>query len=181
VAEARPDLLPGRLRIRAAHEERVATWPATRAPLVLRASVRVDADHRKTATVGSFTIASDEGAIVGGEGTAPTPLSLFTSAVGLAVLTDLVRAFAVHDLPVTGLELTIETEVPLAAKYAGEDGPVAASEVRYTVDITSEAPPDAVAAAVGWAERFCHAVHSLREPVPVRASYRLGGVRLPTG
>jgi len=30
-----------------------------------------------------------------------------------------------------------------------------------------------IEAAVAWSERFCHAVHSLREPVRVDATYRL--------
>ena len=164
-----------RARIREAHAARLHEWPKDPKPLTVRADVRVLESHRKTARVGAFTIESDEGPIVGGEGTAPTPLSYFVSAVGLAVLTDLVRAFSVFDLPVDDLRVEVVADFPLEAKYGAGAGSVAAREVRYTVDVASAAPADRVAEAVAWAERFCHAVHTLREPVAVAGSYRLGG------
>ena len=170
-------------RIRTAHEGRLASWPADPRPLTIRAEVAVIESHRKTSRVGTFTIESDEGAIVGGEGTAPTPLSYFTSAIGLAVLTDLVRAFAVFELPVDDLRLAIEAEFPLDAKYGSGVGSVAADAVRYTVDIAGAggASRERVLEAIAWAEHACHAVASLREPVPVEATYRLDGetVALP--
>jgi uncharacterized OsmC-like protein len=169
-----------RARIRAAHEARLRDWPKEPRPLTLRAAVEVVQDHRKRAQVGSFTIESDEGAIVGGDGTAPTPLSYFAAAIGFAVLTDLVRAFAVFDLPADGLRLELEAEFPLDAKYGDGTGGVAAREVRYTVSIESDAPAERVAEAVAWAERSCHAVASLREPVTVTAQYQLGGETLDT-
>jgi uncharacterized OsmC-like protein len=167
-----------RPRIRAAHEARLRDWPKDPKPLTVRATASVTESHRKTARVGSFTIESDEGAIVGGSGLAPTPLSYFVSAIGLAVLTDVVRAFAVFDLPMDDLRLEIEAEFPLGAKYGSEPDGVAASAVRYTVDVATDAPRDRVAAAVAWAERSCHAVHSLREPVAVTGRYRVGGEAL---
>lgn len=173
-----------RARIREAHEARLHEWPKDPKPLTVRSEVRVVENHRKTARVGMFTIESDEGPIVGGEGTAPTPLSYFVSAVGLAVLTDLVRAFSVFDLPVDDLRVEVVADFPLEAKYGDGDGGVAAREVRYSVDVASAVPADRIAEAVAWAERFCHAVHTLREPVAVAASYRLGGEVLivpPTG
>jgi len=172
-AYARP--LVNRARIRAAHEARVAEWPRERKALTIRAAIHVVEDHRKVARIGPFTIESDEGAIVGGKGTAPTPLSYFVASIGFAVLTDLVRAFAVRDLPVDDLRLEIEADFPLGAKYADEPAGVAASTIRYTVDVRSPAPRPAVEDAIAWAERFCHAVHSLREPVRVEGHYRLAG------
>jgi hypothetical protein len=91
------------------------------------------------------------------------------------VLTDLVRAFALRDLPVRELRLDIEADFPLEAKYGGEDAGVEAKEVRWTVDIASDAPRSEVEAAIAWAERYCHAVESLRRPVPARGQYRLEG------
>lgn len=168
-----------RRRIREAHQARLAEWPRERTPLTIRSTVRVVESHRKSARVGPFTIESDEGAIVGGDGSAPTPLGYFVSAVGLAVLTDLVRAFALFDLPLDDLGLEIEADFPLDAKYGDAPLGVAASEVRYTVDVRSEVPLEAVQRAVAWAERYCHAVHSLREPVRVEARYLLNGGSLP--
>lgn len=162
-------------RIRAAHEGRLSEWPKERRPLTIRASVEVVESHRKRARVGSFTVESDEGAIVGGDGTAPTPLSYFVSSIGFAVLTDLVRAFAVRGVPVTDLRLDIEADFPLGAKYGGEEIGVEASEVRWTVDIASPAPRDAIDEAIAWAERYCHAVHTLRRPVRATGRYRVGG------
>jgi uncharacterized OsmC-like protein len=175
VSEPRDDLRIDAQRIRSAHEGRLADWPKERRPLTIRASLEVLESHRKVARVGPFEVLSDEGAIVGGDGTAPTPLSLFVSAVGFAILTDLVRAFALRDLPVRDLRLDIEADFPLGAKYGGEDIGVEASEVRWTVDIASEAPRSEIEAAIVWAERYCHAVESLRRPVPARGRYRVEG------
>lgn len=175
-----PRLRIDRPRIRAAHEGRLAEWPRERRPLTVRAEVEVVENQRKTARVGPFVIESDEGAIVGGDATAPTPLSLFISAVGFAILTDLVRAFAVHDLEVDDLRLEIEADFPLGAKYGDEPIGVEASEVRYTVDVRSGAARAAVEAAIEWAERYCHAVHSLRQPVAVTGRYRVDGEPLIT-
>lgn len=173
--EERGPLRVDRVRIRAAHEARVHDWRGDPKPLTVRATVRVRENHQKTALVGPFAIESDEGAIVGGDGTAPTPLSYLVSAIGLAVLTDLVRAFALFDLPADDLRLEIEAEFPLGAKYASEPGGVAASAIRYTVDVASDAPRERVAEAIAWAERYCHALHSIREPVPIAGTYRLSG------
>lgn len=179
MSDARDDLRIDAQRIRAAHEGRLAEWPRERRPLTIKASVEVLESHRKLARVGAFEVLSDEGAIVGGEGTAPTPLSLFVSAVGFAILTDLVRAFALRDIAVRDLRLDIEADFPLEAKYGGRDlGPdvgVEATEVRWTVDIRSDAPREEIEAAIAWAERFCHAVHSLRRPVPAVGRYRVDG------
>jgi uncharacterized OsmC-like protein len=175
-----PRLRIDRPRIRAAHEGRLAEWPRERRPLTIRAEVEVLENHRKSARIGAFVVESDEPPVVGGDGTAPTPLSFFISAVGFAVLTDLVRSFAVHDLEVDDLRLEIEADFPLGAKYGGEQIGVEASGVRYTVDVRSSAPREAVEAAIAWAERSCHAVHSLRQPVPVTGRYRLDGEPLVT-
>jgi uncharacterized OsmC-like protein len=180
VTEPRDDLRIDAQRIRAAHEGRVAAWLPERRPLTIKASIEVLESHRKLARVGAFEVLSDEGAIVGGDGTAPTPLSLFVSAVGFAVLTDLVRAFAVRDVAVQDLRLEIEADFPLGAKYGGEDVGVEASEVRWTVDIRSAAPREEIDAAIAWAERFCHAVHSLRRPVPAVGRYRVDGELVAT-
>jgi uncharacterized OsmC-like protein len=175
VPEEHDSLHIDRARIRSAHEGRLREWPQDPRPLTVRSNVWVAENHRKEARVGTFTVVSDEGAIVGGDGSAPSPLSYFTAAIGFAVLTDLVRAFAVFDLPASDLRLEIEAEFPLGAKYGDGLGGVAAREVRYIVDIASTAPRERVAEAVAWAETYCHAVHTLRDPVAVRADYRLGG------
>lgn len=179
-SEPRPALSMDRARIRSAHESRQEAWQTDPKPLTVRAAVRVVEDHRKTARVGAFTIESDEGTIVGGAGTAPSPLSYFVSAIGFSVLTDLVRAFAVFELPVDELSLDVEADFPLKAKYGGEPVSIAASSVRYDVSIASPAPRERIAEAVAWAERHCHAVHSLREPVRVEGRYQVGGEPLTT-
>jgi uncharacterized OsmC-like protein len=173
------DLRIDRRRIREAHEARRAEYRETPRPLSIRADVRVLQDHLKEARIGSFVITSDEGPIVGGGGTAPTPLSYFVASLGFAVLTDLVRAFSVFDLPVDELRLEIRADFPLGAKYADAATSVAAERVEYTVHVTSSAPGPAVEEAIRWAERFCHAVHTVREPVPVEAAYRFNGAPVP--
>ncbi|HXG40586.1 MAG TPA: OsmC family protein, partial [Candidatus Limnocylindrales bacterium] len=120
----------------------------------------------------------DEGPVVGGRGQAPTPLTYFVASIGFAILTDLVRAFAIHDVEVDRLGLTIEAEFPLDAKYGASSGPVAATAIRYDVAIDSGASRPAVEAAVAWAERYCHAVQTVRQPVAVVGRYRLAGEEL---
>jgi hypothetical protein len=52
---------------------------------------------------------------------------------------------------------------------------VEASEIRWTVDIRSDAPRAAVEEAIAWTERYGHAVQTLRRPVPAIGRYRLEG------
>lgn len=164
-----------RHRIREAHAGRRHEYAASPRPLSIRAEVRAVENQRKTAKVGPFVIESDEGAIVGGDGTAPSPLSYFVAGLGFAVLTDMVRAFALNDVPVNELRLEIVAEFPLGAKYADSGSAVAAERVHYSVDVRSPAPPEQIEAVISWTERFCHALHTVRAPVAVDAAYRLNG------
>ena len=162
-------------RIREAHDARRREYAVAPRPLSIRAQVRAVENQLKTASVGTFTIESDEGAIVGGEARAPTPLSYFVAGLGFAILTDLVRAFALKDVSVDELQLEIVADFPLDAKYAERGTAVAAERVRYAVDVGSQASREKVEAAIEWAEGFCHALHTVREPVAVEAAYRLNG------
>ena len=167
------DLEPRRIRL--AHQARIEAYEADPHPLSVAARVSVISGQRKEARARGFVIESDEGEIVGGRNGAPSPLTYFVASIGFAVLTDLVRAFALHDISSRRIELDITAVFPVAKKYANEDVPISADKIRYTVEIDSDAPAALIGEAVRWAEEHCHAVHTVREPVTVEATYALNG------
>lgn len=72
-----------RERIRRETLERQRTFglDPERTKIVARATVRVVEDFKHEATIGAFTLRSDESPPMG-EGSAPTPLQYFVAAVG---------------------------------------------------------------------------------------------------
>jgi hypothetical protein len=55
----------------------------------------------------------------------------------------------------------------------------AMEELRYTLAVESPAPRDDVLRVVRRAEANCHAVQSLRNPVPIFPVLRLNGEQIP--
>ena len=141
----------------------------------MAAHVSVISGQHKEARARGFVFESDEGEIVGGRNSAPSPLTYFVASIGFAVLTDLVRAFALRDISSRRIELDITAVFPVAKKYTGEDVLISADNIRYVVEIDSDAPAELIREAVRWTEEHCHAVHTVREPVTVDATYALNG------
>jgi uncharacterized OsmC-like protein len=165
-------------RIRAAHEERIAAYAADPKPLHVSAEIRAIDGQLKEAHSRGFVIRCDEGPIVGGTDQAPSPLTYLVSSIGFAVLTDLIRACALDDVPLTGVRLSIGADFPLGGKYAGDGGTSEADRFAFEVEIDSPAPRERLEAAVRWTEEHCHALSTVRRPVSVVAAYRANGAPL---
>jgi uncharacterized OsmC-like protein len=165
-------------RIRSAHRGRIAAYEEDPKPLTVSAEIRAINGQLKEARSRQFVIQSDEGPIVGGNDEAPSPLTYFVASIGFAVLTDLVRSFALYDLAVDELSLTIRADFPLGAKYAGLEIGSEAESVSYEVEIETPEVDERVRSAISWTEKHCHAVNTIRRPVRVDAVYRVNGAVL---
>lgn len=165
-------------RIREAHERRGeeirARDPHRR--IVVRAQVRTLENLVKEARVGRFTFRSDESTDLGGDGGAPNPLAYFVASIGFCLLTQLVRACALEDLPVESVDMDIQASFPLESKYGVSDLSAACESVTYSVDVRGDIEPGRLRAAFDWAESVCHVVRSLVQPVPLDVALRLNGV-----
>jgi len=178
MAGGREEFTYDRERIRSAHRKRIAAYAEDPKPLTVSAQIRAIDGQVKEATSRQFVIRSDEGPIVGGSDEAPSPLTFFVSSIGFAILTDLIRAFAIDDVAVSGLRLSVHADFPLGGKYAGAEGGSEAERVVYEVEVESPEAEERVRAAVRWTEEHCHALNTVRRPVPVDATYRLNGTVL---
>lgn len=167
-------------RIKKAHEDRREELAASLAPpLTVRATVRVVEDHLKEARVGNFTFRSDETEHLGGRGAAPTPLAYFVASVGFCLLTQYTRAAAIHEVVVDDLRIDVRASFPVEWKYGLGDASSACNRLSYTLDVASPASAAQLAELLAWAERACHVVSSLREPVPVEVRLRRNGSDVP--
>jgi hypothetical protein len=167
-------------RIRSAQLGRIAAYAEDPKPLTVSAEIRAIEGQLKEARSRQFVIRSDEGPIVGGDDAAPSPLTYFVASIGFAILTDLVRAFALDDVAIDGLSLSIRADFPLGAKYAGVAGGAEADRVVYEVEIESPEAHERVRPAIIWTEKHCHALNTIRRPVPIDATYRVNGTALET-
>lgn len=109
---------------------------------------------------GTFDIATDEGAGLGGDATAATPLHLFTAALTGCLMTQ-VRAFS-RRLGVDLRDLRVEGTTSWRAEF-GQDRTHDADCVGVEVDVYVDSPssPEAVAALVRAARRACFVEQTL--------------------
>ena len=102
----------------------------------------------------SFSMATDEGTIHGGENTAPPPLALFTGALTGCLMTQ-IRAFAKRlRIPIRGVEMS--TRLHWQAEQYGRE-PYVGSPVGFhlDIDIDSDAPPEDIVRLLDAARKGC--------------------------
>jgi hypothetical protein len=74
-----------------------------------------------------------------------------------------------------GLEVDVRARFAVGEKYGADEEGSAMEALTYVLDVRSSAPPEVVQRVAALGERYCHASHSLRLPVPVEPSLRLNG------
>jgi len=181
MSEARPRRLVNLEAIRTAHQGRLnehASGAAPIQPLTVRATVHVVEDQLKEARVGQFIFRSDESSHLGGRGEAPSPLAYFVASVGFCLLTQFTRAAALKAIELDDLRVDVRASFPVEWRYGLGDASSACDRLVYTVDVATDASDETVAGLLRWAERACHVVNSLREPVRVDVTLRHNGVEL---
>ena len=53
-----------------------------------------------------------------------------------------------------------------------------AQKISYTLEIKSPAPPEKIQELVGYAEKACHAMHTVKQPTPVEGTLLHNDVEL---
>jgi hypothetical protein len=91
-----------------------------------------------------------------------------------------VRFASVEGIPLTAASMDLRAEFPNDLKFdLAVDSSSAMEELRYVVAVESPAPREDVLRVVRRAEANCHAVQSLRHPVPVFPVLQLNGEETP--
>ena len=75
-------------------------------------------------------------------------------------------------------------ELDIRIEYSGlgkimvnEDSP-AAQGITYKWEIESPSPREKVSEVLGWVEKGCHTLNTLRQPVPIQGRLELNGAEL---
>lgn len=122
----------------------------------------------------SWDMATDEPPDLGGEDTAPPPLTFFMAALVGCTMTQIRLMARQMKIPVTALTVRARAEW---ARDVPATGPHTAETVGYALDIDIDSPatPEAVRALAEAARKGCFVEHSLANPSVIRHRLRHGG------
>lgn len=125
-----------------------------------------------------FEVFADEGARLGGENTAPRPLTYFLLSVGFCSLTQLHRYSEMMKVTLRDPRITVRSGFRTDGSVLR--GTVKASTVDFEVefDVESDDPPERVAACIRAAENGCFVMQAIVEPTDVKRTVRLNGQTL---
>lgn len=150
--------------------------------VVIHTVAETEDGMRKRAVVDSpafpgvaWSIACDEGPRLGGNESAPPPLSYFAAGVAFCLLTQLTRYHEVKKLKVSsiGLEQTMRfrrTGSVLAGTFEAR-----ALELRTVLDVRAEEDAHTVAEIVRIGEQMCFAAQAITQEVPSTVEVLLNG------
>jgi uncharacterized OsmC-like protein len=122
---------------------------------------------------GHYDLATDEGAYLGGEGTAPPPLALFAAALSGCLMTQ-IRSFGKNlKIPVDAVRMNT------VCKWKGElydDRTYSGSPVGFHLDIEvdSSAPQEDITRLISKAKQGCFIEKTLAQPNTVTHRLKVG-------
>jgi uncharacterized OsmC-like protein len=125
-----------------------------------------------------FEVFADEGARLGGDNTAPRPLTYFLLSAGFCTLTQLHRYSEMMKITLRDPKVTVRSGFRTDGSVLR--GTVKASTVGFEVEIEVESddPPERVAACIQAAENGCFVMQTVIEPTEVKRTVRLNGETL---
>ena len=125
--------------------------------------------------VSQFEVFADEGPRMGGENSAPRPLTYFLMSVGFCTLTQLHRYSDMMKITLRNPKVTVRSGFRTDGSVLR--GTVKASTVDFEVefDVESDDPPEKVAACIQAAENGCFVMQTIIEPTEVKRTVRLNG------
>jgi uncharacterized OsmC-like protein len=125
-----------------------------------------------------YEVYADEGPRMGGENSAPRPLTYFLMSVGFCALTQLHRYSDMMKLTLKDPKVTVRSGFRTDGSVLR--GTVQASTVDFEVefDVESDDPPEKIAACIRAAERGCFVMQAVKNPTDVKRTVRLNGTEL---
>jgi uncharacterized OsmC-like protein len=118
---------------------------------------------------GGWTIASDLRPAMGGEGSAPTPTVLLSSALGGCLAMGYQLRAAEHGIELSSVRVTVETDSELRGMMQCDAGvPPGFTELRYRVELESRAATSEVERIVDLADRLSPVLDALTRVNRVR-------------
>ena len=133
------------------------------------------------ADTSQYEVFADEGPHLGGDNTAPRPLTYFLLSVGFCALTQLHRYSDMMKVTLKDPKVTVRSGFRTDGSVL--KGTVKASTVDFEVefDVESDDPPDRVAACIRAAEAGCFVMQAVTQPTEVTRTVRLNGETLDIG
>ena len=127
------------------------------------------------AEVSQFELFADEGPRLGGENSAPRPLTYFLMSVGFCAMTQVHRYGEMMKITFKDTKVTVRSGFRTDGSVLR--GTVQASTVDFQVefDVNSDDPPDKVSACIEAAEKGCFVMQAIKNPTEVRRTVRLNG------
>jgi uncharacterized OsmC-like protein len=127
------------------------------------------------AETSGFEVFADEGPRLGGEDSAPRPLTYFLMSVGFCAMTQLHRYSEMMKVSLRDTRITVRSGFRTDGSVLR--GTVKASTVDFEVEIEvdSDDPPEKVAACIEAAENGCFVMQAIRNPTEVKRTVRLNG------
>ena len=125
-----------------------------------------------------YEVFADEGPRMGGENTAPRPLTYFLLSVGFCALTQLHRYSDMMKITLRDPKVTVRSGFRTDGSVLR--GTVKASTVDFEVefDVESDDPPEKLAACIQAAENGCFVMQAVLSPTEVKRTVRLNGAVL---
>ena len=125
-----------------------------------------------------YEVFADEGPRMGGENSAPRPLTYFLLSVGFCALTQLHRYSDMMKLTLNDPKVTVRSGFRTDGSVLR--GTVQASTVDFEVefDVASDDPPDRIAACIRAAEAGCFVMQAVKNPTEVKRIVRLNGAEI---
>jgi uncharacterized OsmC-like protein len=128
--------------------------------------------------VQEFTVYSDEGPLLGGASSAPTPIGFFLQGAAFCTLTQLTRYAEMMKIAVDNAKVTVRARFRTDGSVLNETimGSTTAFEVKIEID--SDDPPERIAALIRNAEAGCFVMQAIRNPTAVETAHALNGKAL---
>ena len=122
-----------------------------------------------------YEVYADEGPRMGGENSAPRPLSYFLLSAGFCALTQLHRYSEMMKVELHEAKVTVRSGFRTDGSVLR--GTVQAKVVDFEIefDVQSDAPPEKVAACIKAADAGCFVMQTVRNPTEVTSKVILNG------
>lgn len=142
-------------------------------PVTLRATAEIVHNTHLHGRIGRFEFDCDEPPARGGVDSAPSPLEFFLSGAAFCLLSQLVQFAPLYHVQFNQARVDFRASFDDSEKYNLTGPDAAFQKIVIKVIIDSPSAREDIDRLIKHAERGCHAVRSLANPVPVEMVYEI--------